>query len=201
MEALVIELLLTPTVILVSVTGIILLLIKDWRIGIGALAIQYIGIFMMVSISWPVEMAVVKLVAGWMAGAILATSLASDPNGWGEDEPYLSSSTLFRLLAAFLVLPVTITITPALIEWLPGALIQQVYVGFILFVMGLLHLGFKSNPARVVIGLLTVLAGFEVYYAILETSLLVSGLLAIINLGLALVGSYLLLNPSMEEVV
>jgi hypothetical protein len=201
MDTFVIEFLLTPTVILVSLTGLLLLLIRDWRIGIGALAIQYIGIFFTVSISWPDEMAVVKLVAGWMAGAILATSLASDPKGWGEDEPYLSSSTLFRLLAACLILPVTTTITPALYEWLPGALIQQVYVGFILIVMGLLHLGFKGNPARVVIGLLTVLGGFEVYYAILETSLLVSGLLAVINLGLALVGSYLLLNPSMEEVV
>jgi hypothetical protein len=199
METIIYEYLLTPTVILVALTGVILLLSKDWRIGIAALAVQYMGIFFMVSISWTVEMAVVKLVAGWMAGAILATGLVSEPNGWGEDEPYFSSSTIFRLLAACLVLPVTTTITPALGEWLPGAFVQQVYGGFVLIIMGLLHLGFKGNPIRVVIGLLTVLAGFEVFYATLETSALVAGLLAVINLGLALVGAYMLLNPSMEE--
>ncbi|MFU8771384.1 MAG: hypothetical protein ACNA8H_03080 [Anaerolineales bacterium] len=146
-------------------------------------------------------MAVIKLVAGWMGGAILGTALAGEPTQWGETEPYISSSSLFRLLAAFLVLPIITTIMPVLVEWLPNAQIQQVQGGFILISMGLLHLGFKANPVRVVIGLLTVLAGFEIYYATLEISALVAGLLAVINIGLALVGAYLLLNPFMEETV
>jgi hypothetical protein len=195
------ELLMLAVVVLVSVTGVILLLSKDWRLGIGALATQYIGVFVLTSISWPVEMAVVKLIAGWMAAAVLGMALVSERNGWGEDEPYLSSSTLFRLLAAGLVLPVVLTISPTLEEWLPHAQSQQVYGGMILIAMGLLHLGFKGKPIRVVIGLLTALAGFEVYYATLEISALVAGLLAAINLGLALVGTYLLFSPIMEEMV
>jgi hypothetical protein len=51
-----------------------------------------------------------------------------------------------------------------------------------------------------VLGLLTVLSGFEILYAAVETATLVAGLLAAINLGLALVGAYLLAAPSLEDV-
>jgi hypothetical protein len=46
--------------------------------------------------------------------------------------------------------------------------------------------------------LLTAFSGFEIIYAVIETSLLVTGLLAVVNLGLALVGAYLLIAPTME---
>jgi len=48
------------------------------------------------------------------------------------------------------------------------------------------------------LGLLTVLGGFEVLYAVVETSILVTGLLAMANLGIALVGAYLLSVPELE---
>jgi hypothetical protein len=51
---------------------------------------------------------------------------------------------------------------------------------------------------RVIVGLLTVLSGFEIIYAAIESSVLVTGLLAGVNLGLALVGAYLLISPKME---
>jgi uncharacterized membrane protein len=59
--------------------------------------------------------------------------------------------------------------------------------------MGLLHLGITSYVLRVVIGLMTVLSGFEILYSAVEGSILVAALLAVINLGLALVGAYLLI--------
>ena len=55
--------------------------------------------------------------------------------------------------------------------------------------IGLLHLGMTARPQRVVMGLLTVIAGFEVLYSGLERSVLVAGLLGVVNLGLALAGS------------
>jgi hypothetical protein len=67
--------------------------------------------------------------------------------------------------------------------------------------MGLLHLGMTQNPLRVVVGLLTVIAGFEVIYAAIETSVLVAGLLGVVNLGLALTGAYVLISGSLEEAV
>ena len=46
---------------------------------------------------------------------------------------------------------------------------------------------------RVILGLLTLLTGFEILYAAVENSILVTGLLAVTNLGLGIVGSYLLI--------
>lgn len=62
--------------------------------------------------------------------------------------------------------------------------------------MGLLHLGITAHVLRVTIGLMTVLSGFEIIYSAVEDSVLVAALLAVINLGLALVGSYLLIASS-----
>jgi hypothetical protein len=65
--------------------------------------------------------------------------------------------------------------------------------------MGLLHLGVSNHILRVTLGLMTALSGFEILYATVENSILVAGLLAIINLGLAFVGSYLLIASNVEE--
>ena len=69
----------------------------------------------------------------------------------------------------------------------------------ILIGLGLLHLGMSTRPLRVVIGLLTVLSGFELVYAGLETSILIAGLQAVVTLGLALIGAYLLAVHEMED--
>jgi hypothetical protein len=65
--------------------------------------------------------------------------------------------------------------------------------------MGLLQLGTSAQPFRVVLGLLTVLAGFEIIYAAVESSTLVAALLAAINLSLALTGAYLLNMSQLEK--
>ena len=65
--------------------------------------------------------------------------------------------------------------------------------------MGLLQMGMTSQPLRMVIGLLTFLAGSEIIYSALENSVLVAGLLAAIDLSLALIGAYLMAAPSMKD--
>jgi hypothetical protein len=69
----------------------------------------------------------------------------------------------------------------------------------ILIALGLLHLGLTSQPFRVVLGLLTVLSGFEILYAAVESSILITGLLAAVTLGLAMLGAYLITAPTLEE--
>jgi hypothetical protein len=58
--------------------------------------------------------------------------------------------------------------------------------------MGLLQLGLSQEQGAAAIGLLTALAGFEVWYAGLEPSLALRVVLAAIMLGIALVSSILL---------
>jgi hypothetical protein len=65
--------------------------------------------------------------------------------------------------------------------------------------MGLLHLGVTDRILQVTIGLMTVLSGFEILYTAVESSTLVAALLAVINLGLALVGSFLMVASNAQE--
>lgn len=198
-----------PAVFLVTFTSIILLISWDWRLSISVLALQYIGVFVLVALTWPVQMAVTKLVAGWMAGAVLGMALVTAPQIGDEVEigsrkgySYSTielSGRLFRLLAALMVGLAMLSVVSNVVEWLPGVVKEQALGALILMGVGFIQLGMTAKPLHVVIGLLTVLSGFEILYAALEISALVTGLLAGVNLGLALVGAYLLVAPSIED--
>ena len=74
-----IEILSFPVVILVFLTSTILLISWERRVSLFSLAVQYFGVFILVSISWPVETAAVKLVAGIMSSAVLGLALYNLP--------------------------------------------------------------------------------------------------------------------------
>jgi cadmium resistance protein CadD (predicted permease) len=200
-------------VVIVSAGGLVLLLAPDWRLRLIALAGEYLGVFLLVLQSWPFEMAVVKLVAGWMAGSVLGMAIIALPikeqdqvgraGDRMEDElapgTSLLSGLVFRILAALLIFLTVFSVAPQMLTWVPGVSLWQVWGSLILMGMGLLQLGFTAQPFRTILALLTILAGFEILYASVESSALVAGLLASIHLGLSLVGAYLILAPQMEE--
>jgi hypothetical protein len=188
-----------PTVFLVSLTGIILLVNSDWRVSTAALAFQYVGVFVLVAMSWPLEMAIVKLITGWMVCTVLAIAAAGAP-GSNLEEQGTIMNVFFRLLAAGLVGLVVVSTVPRINVWIPEISFEQLLGGWALIGLGLLHLGLTSSALRVILGLLTVLAGFEILYAAVETSVLVAGLLAAVSLGLALVGAYLMVVPWLDAV-
>jgi hypothetical protein len=144
-------------------------------------------------------MAVAKMVAGWMAGAILGIAMTSVPDTWRDMEKSINFGPIFRILAALIF---ALAITSLVIHsesWLSMINVPIRWGSFVLIGFGLLQLSLTSHPLRVIIGLLTSLSGFEIIYAAVETSTLVTGLLAGVNLGLALVGAYLLIAPTMEN--
>lgn len=193
------EPLLLSAVILVSLTAILNLMVSDWRYCVGALAAQYIGVFLLVYPSWPVEMAVAKMVAGWMAGAILGIAMVTSSDAWQESGKSSRFGPIFRFLAALII---ALTVTSLVLHsdiWLSTIDVPIRWGSFILISFGLLQLSFSTHPLRIFIGLLTSLSGFEILYAALEMSTLVTGLLAGITLGLALVGAYILNAPTMER--
>jgi len=51
-----------------------------------------------------------------------------------------------------------------------------------------------------IIALLTLISGFEIIYAYVESSALVAAMLVLINLGLSLVGIYMLNTDYLENV-
>lgn len=208
-----IQYLLVPAVIVVSVTSFALLVITNWRMNIILLAVQFVGIFILLTANWSLQLASTNLLSGLIAGIVLgmarytSRSVDDDRNQINRtitrkqflDNIGLLSAggVLFQLLAAGLVILAVIYITPILINQLPEISSSVGLGGLILTGMGLLKLGFTDTDFGNIIGLLTTFSGFIVIYSSIEDSVLVIGLLSIVLLGISLIGAYLLVisNP------
>jgi hypothetical protein len=190
-------------VAMIIITSVGLLLARDWRWSISLLSIQYIAMFMLALQHWPLGMAAVKVVAGWMAAAILGMTRSGLTNENLNEENIWPRGRLFRIFAAGIVVIIVAGTTPSVDTIMADAGFAVTTGSLLLIGMGLLHLGMTTNILRVTIGLMTVLSGFEIIYSAVEGSVLVAALLAVITLGLALVGSYLLIasNPKGIEPV
>lgn len=172
---------------------------RDWRWSIILLAMQYLGMFVLTLQHWPLGMASVKVVAGWMSAAILGMTRSGLSNDDPQEESIWPRGRLFRLFAAVIILLIVAVITPRVDNIMADAGFAVTNGSLLLIGMGLLHLGITARVLHVTIGLMTVLAGFEILYSAVEGSVLVAALLAVINLGLALVGSYLMLASNAPE--
>ena len=177
-----------------------LLVIRDWRWMLGLLATLYLAAFILVAQHWPLGMAVVKLVSGWMVVAALGMSRLGLPLPEEELEvPILLEGSAFRLFGASISVLIAVSVGPQIESLIPGIGLPITIGSLVLIGTGLLQLGMTSNVLRVTLGLLTELSGFEILYAAVESSILVAALLAVANLGLALVGSYLLIHSVQVE--
>ena len=181
-----------------SVTSVGLLLSRDWRWSLGLLAIQYFAAFWIVSVHWPLTMSAAKLVTGWMAAAVLGMTRLNIKDDLAGETSW-PEGRLFRILAAGLFLVTVSAAANGLTTWLPDAGLPAIWGALVLIGLGLLHLGMTLHPLKVILGLLTTLLGFEILYSTIENSILVAGLLAVITLGLALTGSYLLTLNSVGD--
>jgi hypothetical protein len=185
-------------VVLMVITSAGLLFVRDWRWNIILLAVQYLGMFVLTLQHWPIGMASVKVVAGWMSAAILGMTRSGLSDDSAEEE-FWPRGRLFHLFAAATVVLIVAVVTPAVDTIMADVGFPVTNGGLLLIGMGLLHLGITARILQVAIGLMTVLSGFEILYSTVEGSVLVAALLAIINLGLALVGAYLLIASNAQE--
>ena len=184
-------------IVLLAVTSVGILLARDWRWSIIFLSAQYIGVFILALQHWPLGMATVKIIVGWMTAAILGMTRSNLDEE--EEANILPQGRFFRFIAAGVVGLITAAGTPLVDSMMADAGMAVSAGSLLLIGMGMLHLGVTDQPMRVTIGLMTVLAGFEILYTAVENSVLVAALLAVINLGLALVGSYLMIASNAEE--
>ena len=185
------------TLLLIATTTLGMLLVRDWRWPIIFLSTQYIGVFILTLQHWPLGMATVKLIAGWMGAAILGMTRS---NLTDEDtKDILPQGRFFRLIAAGVVGLIAFSGTPIVDSMMAGAGVSVAAGSLLLIGMGLLHLSVTDQPMRVTLGLMTVISGFEIMYSTVESSVLVAALLAVINLGLALAGSYLMIATNARE--
>lgn len=205
----------TPALVGATLAALILFLTSDWRVSLAALLVQYILVGMALTRSIPVEVAMVKILAGLIVVVILALS-AQRLRPTADEEQIRDEGPLFlglrlgwlrgplgfplRVLAVLLVIlallrlfqdysSTAVPLDIALVAcWLGG--------------MGMLGLVLGGEPLRVAAALLTILAGFDLVYSGLpalpapagrpaEPSLAVIGFLGAFNVLAALAFSYL----------
>ena len=184
-------------IILGSSTG--QLLSRGWRWSLAFLGIQYLGVFWFVQTIWPINLAVIKLLSGLIvcialaSSQLSATSIENLESSWPQ-------GYLFRIFAAALIVIATLTLATPTSAWLGLINIRGTWVSLFLMGIGLLQLGITTQPLRVIIALLTIISGFEIIYAFVESSALVAAMLVLINLGLAMVGTFMLNTENKEEI-
>ncbi len=164
-----------------------LLLVEDWRYRLALVAItQLIGFILIVQI-WPLPLAAVKLISGWMGVTLLATTFTS--RNITLENPHMSSRIFRVLLGVFGWILVLVSVQ-RFNEWLPISY-TNLFVGLVFFVSGIIYLAMRSSTLDTVLGLLLFFEGFDVIYSSLEGSALVTGLFGVIIISICLTGSFL----------
>lgn len=204
--------LLSTTQIIVGLicTASVIALIKDWRLSLSALFIQYALVGLLLSRAIYPPVAWLKVLVGGVACLILY--LTARHVRWGSDylppdrvkgrakradEPpsplfiweIFPMSFPFRLFAVVLAALGTY----GLLRSYPLAEVStEVNITcYWLAIMGLLTLMLAKGPFKGGLGLLTFESGFETLYTTLEGGLSVTGLLGIVNILIALAIAYL----------
>jgi hypothetical protein len=193
-------------VVLIFATSTTVLITRDWRVSLGALATQYLAAFWLVTRHLPFAMGSAKLITGWMVVAALGmTRLGISTLEDENKDTFWPRGQWFRIILICIVALATAGTTSRVEAVIPGLGLPVIAGSLFLIGAGVVHLGITSDILRVILGLLTMLTGFEILYGAVESSILVAGFLAVTNLGLGIVGSYLLIAgfypPETEEKV
>jgi len=186
-------------IIVILAASIGQMLNRDWKWSLGFLGAQYLGMFWYIQTIWPINLAIVKLISGLIVCLALATS-QNRTISFSNPETSWPQGYLFRFFAAALIVLATLAIAPSTSAWLGVSNPIGTWASLLLMGIGLLQLGITTQPLRVIIALLTLISGFEIIYAFVESSALVAAMLVLINLGLSLVGTYLLSNDHLEKI-
>ena len=104
----------TLAFVIIVMAAMIILIFRDWRINAAALAMQYLAAFLLVTLSWPTAMAIIKLITGWMATAAIAFTCLRQKSAMAQTEP--AASLFFRGLAGLLIVLLIFIVAPSLQE-------------------------------------------------------------------------------------
>ena len=160
---------------------------EDWRWRIASLSvIQLLGFILIIQI-WPIALASVKLISGWMGTSLLGTSMI--PRDSLSDENVPLSSKIYKLALMALGWVVIAASIPSLNNWLPIEY-TNLYIGMLFVLGGVFLLSLHNTAFEVLTGLLVFLVGFDVIYSSLEGSALVTGVYGMIVILISLAGVY-----------
>ena len=161
---------------------------RDWHWTLFGLAMTYLFGFILIVQIWPLPLAAVKLLTGLIGVILLSTTKM---NTEVQNEPIGSlSSRIFILLLAILSWIIVLATINRLNAWLPIEY-TNLFIGMVFLICGIIKFSTDQRIFNVVVGLLTLLSGFDIIYSSLEGSALVTALYALIVISICILGSYL----------
>jgi hypothetical protein len=191
----------TPALLGLLLTASLLVVSNEWRLGYGALGVQYVLAALMLGQIAVWQVIVVQMLVGSLIVTILVLTgrqinfgfrPGAEPGPWPPPGLFEFSTGLpFRVTAAVMAAAVAGYLASQPAFGLPGVPLALKAASFVLIGLGLLNLGLTEEPMNAGFGLLTVLSGFQLSYAAVEPSLAVLALLAAVGFGVALAVSYL----------
>jgi hypothetical protein len=201
----------TAVLVALLIAAGLLVVMVNWRLLIIALGVQYVLIGLMLTRVVPFELATVKALIGIIICPVLY--ITARRVQWGgttveEDEDEAPPADLpkrkrwqivspglpVRIIVAVLALAMSISLASRNPLPITGdqALSRDITIGaFSVMLLGLINAALAENPLKVGLGLLSILAGFELFDTAVEPTLTVVGLLGLTNLILALAIAYL----------
>jgi len=191
----------TLALVALLLAGGLLVVLSDWRAGIVALLVEYAATALLLTQLVIGEVALAKLITGLLAAGIF-TITAWQLNFGRPATPGVPAWQMrletptalpFRLMAVIMVVVSALYVAGQPSLALPGLDSGSAAnsASYLLMALGLLNLGLTEEPLSAGIGLLTLLLGFEIFYAAVEPSLAVVALLAGVELSVALAVGYL----------
>lgn len=176
-----------------SIAGILTVVLDNRRWMLLSLLGIYSSAMGLMSGILPVRISGVQMLSGALVCMILLLSqIRTQWESRYSGQYSVPSGWVFRLSAAMLVIASMWGIWRSGFDIFPGIDPAVELGGLILLGLGLLNAGISDDAYRVGVGLLTMIAGFEVGFTALEPSLAVVALLAAVDVGIGLLVAYLM---------
>ncbi|MEA4812575.1 MAG: hypothetical protein VB108_08405 [Anaerolineaceae bacterium] len=178
----------------VAVFGALFNLVRRrWLPNLISLTIQTIALFFVLLGVWAPGIALIKLIVGLAAAALISFTL----RGLGmlqEEmrlEPFREGEVFRAVTGILLILLVFFFLPQVQATMFPRSPLPLLLCALCMMALSLMQLGLKAEPFHILLGLLGFLAGFELLYASLEYSALLEGFFTLVKLGLALAAPYI----------
>lgn len=160
---------------------------RTWQYRAAGLAIVNLIAFILILQIWPLALASVKLISGWISVILISSSqITGQPT---NELLTLRSAVIFRFLITLLVWIVITAAANSFNEWLPISY-TSLYIGLVIIAAGLIFASISQEMFDVIIGVLIMLVGFDIIYSSLEGSALVTGIYSLIVIFIALLNTY-----------
>lgn len=177
-------------ILVLAAACIYIFMTDDWRRILIAYVILYICAFAIVAQYWSFTFSLVKLITGLMSLVVMGVSIN---RYYAVPEKKVKSELVFRLIALCLIFILVAFMAYRISNYLSIAL-EIVLASLLLIGFGIFQLGITHEPYKLLLAILILFFGFELIFSANETSLLVNGLLAVVTMLIALMGSFMIIN-------